>query len=471
MKYFVFTFDGDGLGIAYRLQQEGHDVVVGQVQDKKDILSAIENDSVPEGEEDKTLRLSLFDGMLDKMPADKLLKRLQRIRNRKEYFVFFDFNFLFRYAEEVKKLGFHGNFPTEEDHLLEIDRHAAKEFVEEHYPKMKVAGKKVFFKIKDAIAFLENTQDIWVLKGKEEHAKTFVPKTDDPIRAKEQIIEVLENFKDKYEEVGFILELFIPTMMEITPEKIYYDGEPVALTIMIENKPFGSGNLSVQTGCAADIVFPIPFEERINEIAFPPYIDTLAKKHKGLFFWDASLLISKRDGKIYFGEFCPNRAGYNTSFTEFAQMPNVNHFFKLVIKKKNPFTLGTVATSITLFNLHRHPETDQILSGLNMSVKKEVAKDVWYFDIRKNARKKLVTVGYGWELAVVTGSGKSINEAVQKMYKNIEGVSFVEPYYRPKDDYLSLDYRSSILNRLNYGLERRLYHLPFDVRIGDIKAT
>jgi len=56
------------------------------------------------------------------------------------------------------------------------------------------------------------------------------------------------------------------------------------------------------------------------------------------------------------------------------------------------------------------------------------------------------------------------------MYKNVEGFSFVGAYYRPKDDYVSLDYSTSIINRLNYGLERGLYRLPFAVKVGDIQT-
>jgi hypothetical protein len=74
-------------------------------------------------------------------------------------------------------------------------------------------------------------------------------------------------------------------------------------------------------------------------------------------------------------------------------------------------------------------------------------------------------------LAIITGAGKSINEAVNRLYRNVDGFAFVGAYYRPKDDYVSMDYTSSILNRINYGVERGLYHLPFDVRIGDINAT
>jgi hypothetical protein len=54
------------------------------------------------------------------------------------------------------------------------------------------------------------------------------------------------------------------------------------------------------------------------------------------------------------------------------------------------------------------------------------------------------------------------------MYRHVDDFSFVGMYYRPKFDYLSLDYPTSIINRLNYGLERGLYQLPFKVKVGDL---
>jgi len=86
------------------------------------------------------------------------------------------------------------------------------------------------------------------------------------------------------------------------------------------------------------MVFPTDMNDRINKIAFPPIVDEMAKEHKGWFIWDASILVSKKDGKMYFGEFCSNRPGYNCFFTGLAQGGTIDHFFENIVKKKNPFT-------------------------------------------------------------------------------------------------------------------------------------
>lgn len=467
MKYIVFTFDGSGTPVAQHLQMEGQDVVLAQIENMKSLASAEDIEYI-EGRKDKDMRLAVFDGIVKKRMAEELLKEMKTYKNPQDYFVYFDTNGLYALAEQIKDLGFHGNFPTREDYLFETDRDKAKEFVKKHYSKLSVPRKKEFSSVADAKKFLADTDEVWVLKGNSDSSSVFVPDVDDPVLAAKQVIESLEKDADSFVQEGFILELLIPSVMELTPEKLYYDGVPIAVSIDIENKPIGSGNISVQTGCAADMVFPITDTDRIAQIAFPPIVDEIAKQHKGLFYWDASILINKRDGKMYFGEFCPNRPGYNASFTEFAQCGSVHEFFEKVVQKKNPFTLGTVATSIRIFNFHRDSDTHQTLGGLTIDFAPEIEKDVWLWDAKKRG-KKMVNLGYGDFIAVITGSGNSVEEAVNRMYRNLEKFSFLGAYYRPRADYLSLGYATSILNRLNYGMERGLYQIPFKVKVGAIR--
>ncbi|HEX8965521.1 MAG TPA: hypothetical protein VF820_03770 [Patescibacteria group bacterium] len=465
MKYIIFTFEGYGFPIAKHLLDEGQDVTVAIVEDEWDTLTKPEKRKYePEEPFYTKRRLSLYKNIIPTVPATKMIQHMKKIKNPKDYFVFFDFNHLFKFAEQVVDLGFNGNFPTEKDRLFEVDRDEAKDFVKKYYPHLQFANKKEFRTVHAAKKFLKDTEEVWVLKGKIYEAQTFIPTTNDPELAKHQVIETLEAFNEDYEEAGFILETKIPSVVEITPEKIYYDGVPLGMTINFENKPLGSGNLSMQTGCAADLVFPISMENKIHDIAFPPIVDKLAKKHKGLFIWDASLLINRQTGAMYFGEFCPNRPGYNSFFTELAAMPSVSHFFESIVQKRNPYLLGTVASSVTLFNLMRDPNERHILSGATIDFPESIAKDVWPYDIyKKNKKDKTRIVGSDWHLAPITGSGETIDEAVRNLYKNVEKVAFAGVYYRPKSDYLSMDYPTSVLQRLRYGLQKKLYSLPFEV--------
>lgn len=469
MKYIFITFNGLGLPIAYQLQKDGHEVIVGQIDNVRDYVREEEIDKARESDFNKKRRLELYKGILDIQPAYKVISFMKDIRNPHEFFVYFEENNLYRWADKVKDLGFEGNFPTKEDYLFEVDRSRAKQFVSANYTKLYTPEVFEFSKKEDAYEFLNSTDELWVLKGNADGAKAYIPDTTDSSIGKRHIKEILDTFPEKYEEMGFILEKFLPSIVELTPERMYYDGVPLLTTIDIENKPFGAGNISVQTGCAADMVFPIDPNSRIAQIAFPPIIDEMAKKHRGLFIWDASLLVDRRDGKIYFGEFCSNRPGYNSFFTTLSQCSSTNDFFKRMSQKQMPLPLGTVGTSVRVFNLNRDVETEQISANLIVDYKEQVEHDIWLWDVKRDEDGSIVTVGSDWNLAVVTGSGKSINEAISKTYKNINVLSFSGAYYRSKDDYLSLDYPTSILNRLNYGLDRNLYQLAFNVKVGDIK--
>jgi len=469
MKYIFITFSGLGLPIAYKLMQEGCEVKVGVIDNIKEYCMEEEIETASESEFDKKRRLAQYKNILPLQEGNKVIEWAKKVSNPHEYFVFFDENNLYRWADKLRELGFEGTFPTKEDYLFEVDRDMAKKFVKKHYAKLYTPEVKEFSKVSDAIPFLESTTELWVLKGKDDNAKTFVPDIKDPQFANKQVMEMLKNYPDKYEHMGFILELLIPSIIELTPEKFYYDGVPLGTSMNFENKSFGSGNLSVQTGCASDMVFPTYMDDRINQIAFPPVVDEMARTHRGLFIWDASILISKKDGKMYFGEFCSNRFGYNSVFTELAQAKSVDDFFTKMVHKENPYTIGTVAASVRIFNMNRNPETEQVAEDMALNFLPEIEKDLWLWDVKKKSDDQMLTTGTDWNLAVMTGSGKSIEEAVGKLYKNIEGLAFVGGYFRSRDDYLSLDYPTSIINRLNYGMERGLYKLPFNVKVGDLE--
>ena len=127
------------------------------------------------------------------------------------------------------EMPFHGNFPTEADYLFERNRDQAKQLVRDHYPRLHVPDVKPFNDVLEALEFLKSTEQLWVLKGQDDSVKTFVPDVDDPKLAARQIIETLKENKAAYDCSGFILEELINPAIEITPEKIYYDGVPLAV--------------------------------------------------------------------------------------------------------------------------------------------------------------------------------------------------------------------------------------------------
>ncbi len=46
---------------------------------------------------------------------------------------------------------------------------------------------------------------------------------------------------------------------------------------------------------------------------------------------------------MYFGEFCSNRPGYNSLFTELALAGSATKFFEKIVRKESPFTIAQSA--------------------------------------------------------------------------------------------------------------------------------
>lgn len=436
-KYIFFTYDGCSLSIARKLEEEGNTVIVAQIQDAKELHGDKKEDA-----EKKKKRLSIFDGLIVKHDAKDVIKKMKNMPNKDEWFVVFDMNSLWYYSEIVNKLGFkNGFFPTHEDTLLEDDRNSAKEFVKKYYKELKVADVHEFKTIDEGIDFLNETEeDMFVLKSNDESGATVCPASDDPVLAREEIIGALQLEKANYEKAGFILELRIIDPVEITPEIVFYNGEVVMTTIDIENKPIGSGSVGPMTGCAGNLIIKTDLKEKINTMAFPQIVYDMAKKHDGLFVWDASMLIESKSKKIYFGEFCSNRWGWDSILTELAMCDSVSSFFENIVEGKNPLTKD-FGIAVRMFNLKEHGDIPVVF--------KDSEDDIYMYDVKLN-KDKIVSVGCEWSLLISTGGDNDINKAVEKCYNTLKGVSFSNGYYRPKFDFVSSDYQNSVMNRYEF---------------------
>lgn len=461
MKFFVFTFDGYGLPVAQRLQREGHEVVVGQVQDQEQVLAELEKNTPPEDPEMKARRLSLYDGLLDKRPAPEVVEELRKLKNKSDVFVFFDLNHLFAFSEEVRSFGLPGNYPTAEDYALEIDREAAKQFVAKHYPEVKVGENRRFDRVEQATEFLRAEKGFWVLKGLEEDARTVVPDVDDVELATGQILEALTQFSEEYESAGFLLERRIPCVLEFTPQRIYNDGELIATIMVLENKPLGAGNVGPLTDCAQDLAFGIEHDARIAQIAFPPIVDEMARQHQGLFLWDASLLMDQRSGEIYFGEFCANRPGYNALYNQMTLAGGAAPYFEAILRGESPFPENRVGVAVRVFNLHEDDE-GWPLAGASVRYGHEAESALWLTDVRQH-RRRLVTCGTKPTLGVATGQGNSLRAAAEAVQRSIDLLSFEGAFYRPYFDLISREYRDAIANRIDDGLQRGLFKVGFGI--------
>lgn len=441
-----FTFDCIALSVVEKLIKEGNNVIVAQVQDYRDL-----EEDTKEDPESKRRRLSLYDGIVHKEDAKAVLRRIKGIKDKDEWIVWFDFNNMGVLAEEALALGFtKGLFPTVDDTSLERDRDAAKEIVKEHYPMLSVAEKHDFKSVDDAKKFLEETEGLWVLKGNADSAKTVVPANDDAELAKRVLFDALDAQKKDYEKEGFILEEKIIGGLELTPQIVFLDGKVVFTDIDLENKNIGAGNVGIQTGAMQTLVAKTRLTERINKIAFPPWVYEQAKKHTGLFITDAGIIAKGTD--YYFTEFCFQRFGYDSFFAEMEMAGSCTDFFERLFAGENPLERD-FGVAVRGLNLHKDDKERRVLEGVSMSMKDP--DRVYLFECKEEDGRR-VSTGCGWDMVVFVGAGETPNEAIRAAYEEADNFAFEDLHIRPEFDMSSYDYPTSIPNRYS-GLNHRLF--------------
>lgn len=448
MHYVFFCFECYPLPIASHLIAEGRKVTIGIVRRLSQLGLKDEED---ETTQERSIRLSVYDGLLPKRSSESVMEMLRRVprKERDNYFIFLDFNSMYNIAEEIIAMGFkNGLLPTEWYYKMEKERPMAKKFVKENYPDIKVADSHGFERVQEGIKFLNETKDIYVLKSNGNHGKTLVPKTDDPAKAKKLLIEALTENRKEYELGGFLLEEKIPNCLEVTPVMVFYNGQPVYTLVEFESKELGAGNIGLQKGGNLALSVKTPLNCALNRMAFPKAVYELAKKQPGLSIYDMGLLYNGKD--FYFTEFCAMRYGWDGIFSEMVMAdegkPFVANYFEDIMAGRNPLS-NTFGVSVRLFNLGGHMEgMDKSADDVVLDWPLTSDNNFFVYRMKKLGEKK-VTVGGLDLLGVATGASNVLETAVGKAYAIVDSVEYDTKYYRPKFDFLSVEYKSSILNR------------------------
>ena len=452
MTFVFLCFDIYSMPIAKHIADEGHDVLVGVIEDRKDMR--LEEANSTEKPEAKKQRLSNHKGLLKKEPFAKVMDKLKAVPKdeQDEYFFFFDFNDMYRISQDILAMGFKkGLFPLEYDYKMERERTVAKKFVEKHYPDLKLAEAKTFKTIEEGLAHVEESADtVFVLKSNGNLGKTIVPHTNDAKIAKKLISDALKKYAKEYQAQGYTLEKKILNAFEVTPIMAFWNGDPVYSLVEFENKEFGSGNIGPLKGGNQALCVRTQFKCRINEIAFPPVVYDIAKRRSGMYIADAGLLYDGKD--FYFTEYCAQRFGWDGIFSEMVMRddgePFVAAYFEDVMAGKSPLR-RKYGAYVRLFNYEGGYE--------DSGVPKDDIPVTWYSSIEKNlflynVKMKgddCVSVGGCDFLGVMTGSSDTLESAVNKMYRGLDKFHFERLYLRPSFDFMSRDYPTSILNRLD----------------------
>lgn len=451
MKYVFFAMECYPYPLAKHLIDEGHEVIIGIVESIKELdIPGMKNE---ESAEQKHKRLSTYNGIVQKHRVDEVLKLLWRVpkNERDDYFIFFDYNNMYNIADKVLRMGFkNGLFPTKYYYRMEKERELAKDFVKKNYPDVVVADSFNFKAVKDGIDFINDSEEkVYVLKSNGNFGKTIVPRSDDVKKGKRQIIEALTKGKSEYEMGGFLLEEKIKNCQEVTPVMVFYNGKPIYSLVEFESKEFGAGNIGHQKGGNLALSVRTDFEDKINKISFPKVVYDLAKKQPGLAVFDIGLLWNGEN--FYFTEFCAMRYGWDGIFSEIVMrddgFPFVNAYFDDICRGINPLR-NKFGASIRMFNLNgNYDNCFESEDNLTIDYDKQTENNLFLYQV-KNKGSMLTTAGSYDFIGVATGGSDVLETAVSKAYAVVEGIDFEKLYYRPKFDFLSMDYKSSILNRL-----------------------
>jgi hypothetical protein len=437
MKFAFLTADGHFFPLAYKLQQAGNHVVVGQIQDWSEVRM-VRN----EKPEDKKLRLQLYDGMLaDKWTAQKLVNYLLG-QKPDDWFVFCDFNYFWPYADRLRRKGFKGLLPTKEDQRLEKDRAFAKQFVEENYPDVLVAEYQDFKTVQDAQKYLDKNADtLFVLKGNSDECPTIVPSLDDVAVNRELIIDSLERQKKWYEKEGFSLEEKIPDIIEFTPEAYAYDGEVIGVSVDLEHKHLGSRGGQME-GCTMGLLL----WQELSSPIYDYFLEPLAKqmlRPREFTVWDMSVYWSPSRKQYFFGEFCPDRPGYDCVFSEIASSGGVEAWVEKITSGSRFGNDKAFGTSVRIFNKQR---VDPKKGWEELIVGNPADPNVFFWDVRQEG-ERLYTVGYDSNTYIVSGSGNTPDEAWDDVFKNDEKVVFDSGFSLEKHDVYDTEYPENILHR------------------------
>jgi phosphoribosylamine-glycine ligase len=184
-----------------------------------------------------------------------------------------------------------------------------------------------------------------------------------------------------------------------------------------------------------------------------------------MFIADAGIL---SDGKkLYFTEFAGCRWGYWGLASELSASETkdgmIANYFQSIVNGKNPyqFNYGAGLAVYSVRSDKKFPDMNQ--EGLSLFIKDESKEDFLPIQVKEEKQGKdaqIVNVGYreydSSPMGVVMGRGDTIEEAVEIIYKALKGISLKGMYYRPKFDFLSTDYVSSVMNRVKFLQEKRL---------------
>jgi phosphoribosylamine--glycine ligase len=396
--------DGAGLAVAFRLKQEGHNVVVW-VKDKQ--------------------AKAMWRGLL--YHVNELGEALSLVRP--ETIMVLDGTGGGRTADRFRRQGVRVLGGSRLADRLEIDRNFG-------FDVMREAGLAVpetveFDDIAKAKAFVLKDGRRWVFKpSKGDLANAFTFVAEDA----EQMIDMFDYLqkslltKTKGETFKFILQEFVEGV-EISTEG-WFDGKKFVppFNHTMEEKRLATGNHGPNMGCMGNVVWNMAEPDKIVQETLIPLESLLRGRHVGPI--DVNCIVRERAWCL---EFTP-RMGYDSTFAwlELLDGPIGDFYEAFAGGRLDVMPVATDDLGLSVRMLYdRDPITQKHPPGLPIhGVSPELLPHVWFVDMALSEKKKPVTAGVDGYVLTVSGRAPTVDQARSLVYDRVEEVHVPSSYYR-----------------------------------------
>jgi phosphoribosylamine--glycine ligase len=428
MSQFIWcTRDFSGLGFAVKLQDEGCDVIV-----------AFEPDPDQDPEKDEAYSL-VGSGIVEREPMAQVFKN--RTKHRAAYWIF-DSNYLWEYADKLRKEGFKVFGASELTSKMEHDRDYGVSIAKKS--GLDIPPMQTFSDVQDAIAFLESQPNkAYVCKPDDADSHlTYVPQSETPEAANRELRAYLLSMDDGQE---FLLQQKMRGV-EVNVECFFYKGRPYFAWVELECKRKNSGDKGELTGCSQDLAFIVDMNAPIvaNTVAkMFPYYENL--KYTG--FGDLNVILA--DNQVYFIEFC-NRFGYDAHATLFSTL-RIKPFREVLANIIDGKGIDDAYTWFRKgFGAGIRLYLDNPKTGFPLFVSKDVKDRFYHYEAYQDGNQEdpeqdFCLAGFGGEVGIITGFGYTMKDAAKNALENALKINYPCCAYR--EDLDEENYPSSPIKR------------------------
>ncbi len=393
MRFRLLSKHADGIGLLYRLWQEGHDVSFW-VQERK-----------------------------AKTTYQNILPQVQSYSERlkKSEIVFFDMVGLGFLADRLKKSGIAVYGGGRLNDKLELDREFGIKTAQA--ARIKVPEYQAFNSWEKAIALVKNNKKRWVFKPNNNKSPCTTHVSDDA----EEMVGMLQYYKTLWPKLEFILQLYVEGV-EVSTEAWFVNGElvPNSINSTIETKRFMDGDKGPNCGCMTSVVWFYKGKPKI-------YFHTLGKLEKFLKTkrysgpLDMNCIFTK-DGP-YFIELT-TRFGYNAIYAALQQLPEFGSFLADLAKGKIPkIKPSTDYSAAVRVSIPPYPQDIDASKTAGLPIRGiDSLSDVFLLDAQYTDR--IVTAGVDGAVCEVTAKAAELDELEKDVYGKVDKIKIPDKQYR-----------------------------------------